>query len=205
MIYLLLFIAATLILLYVTSRWLRGELRELRAWLGEKLVVQRGGESQSNVIAGTQRAFEAEGLHLDFMIVSRQVLPCYEQLRRRHIEQTPADPLPVAVVLALAADTNARRLYLRAVVPQAGAPARDRTEFIDFDEIASVQTVDRTTPDGVAAGAEQTLELTFADERPPHHLNLEPDWGISPSEITHRVRGLLAGDWRPDAPPTIVR
>lgn len=205
MIYLLLFIAATLILLYVTSRWLRGELRELRAWLGEKLVVQRGGESQSNVIAGTQRAFEAAGLHLDFMIVSRQVLPCYEQLRRRHIEQTPADPLPVAVVLALAADTNARRLYLRAVVPQAGAPARDRTEFIDFDEIASVQTVDRTTPDGVAPGAEQALELTFADERPPHHLNLEPDWSISPSEITHRIRGLLAGDWRPDAPPTIVR
>jgi hypothetical protein len=204
MIYLLLFIAATLILLYVTSRWLRGELRELRAWLGEKLVLQRGGESQSNVIAGTQRAFEAEGLHLDFMIVSRQVLPCYAQLRRRHIDRTPADPLPVAVVLALAADTNARRLCLRAVVPQAGAPARDRTEFIDFDEIVSVQTVDRTTPDGVAPGTDQALELTFGDDRPPHHLNLE-DWSVSPSEIVLRVRGLLAGDWRPEAPPTIVR
>jgi len=205
MIYLLLFIAATLILLYVTSRWLRGELRELRAWLGEKWAVHRGGESQSNTIAKTRQAFDAEGLQLDFMIVSRQLLPCYEHLRRRHIERTPGEPLPVAVVLALAADTNARRLCLRAVVPRAGRPAQDRTEFVDFDVIASVRTVDPATPDGAAPRADQALEFTFTDGRPPHHLNLEADWSVSPSEIARRVRALLAGEWRPDAPPAIVR
>lgn len=205
MIYLLLFLAATAIFMYVTSRWLRGELRELRAWLGEKRVLRRGGDSQSNAIASAQRAFENEGLQLDFMIVSRQILPCYEQLRRHHLERTPLQPLPVAIVLALAADTDARRLYLRNIVPRGNEPARDATEFLEFDQVKSIETVTRIAPTPLAPATDQALELKLRDDDQPRHLHLETDWSISPAELARRIRDLLAGDWRPDAPPTIVR
>lgn len=206
MIYLLLFLVAAAILLYVTSRWLRAELRELRAWLGEKWTVRRGGESQASIIAAARHAFDAQGLEPHFMIVSRQVLHSYRQLRRHHIEQTPRQPLPAAAVLALAVDADARQLYLRAVIPDSGGPARDVAEFLHFDEIESVQAVPHRTPDGPAPTAERALEIVTTDpNRPAFHFALEPDWSVSADEITHRIRALLAGDWRPDAPPTVVR
>jgi len=205
MIYLLLFITATAVLVYVTSRWLRSELRELRAWLGEKWVVRRGGESQANLIDRARHQFEQQGLQLDFLIASRHVLPCYERLRRRHLERTPQDPLPAALVLALGADTGHRRLYLRTVVPRTSGPARDRDEFVDFDDVISVETVTPVIPKDLAPAAGRVLELRLGENRPAHHLHLEADWSISPDEIASRVRDLLAGRWRPDTPPAIVR
>lgn len=206
MIYLLLFLVAAAILLYVTSRWLRGELRELRAWLGEHWAVRRGGESQASLLQAAQRAFDAEGLELQFAIVSRQVLPNYRALRRRHVERTPERPLPAAITLALAADPDARRLYLRAIVPATDGPARDSAQFLDFDQIESVQAVAQDTPNGHAPAAEQALELRPAGpDQPPFRLAIESAWGLGPEELTRRVRELLTGDWRPEAPPTIVR
>jgi len=205
MIYLLLFIAATLILLYVTSRWLRGELRELRAWLGEKWVVRRGGESQASLVDAAERAFRSAGLQLDFLIVSRQAMHSYGQLRRQHIERTPGEPLPVAVVFALGADAGARRLYLRAVEPRPDRAATDNGFFIDFDEIRSVDLVARVTPEHGAPAGDRALELDLGGDRAKHHLHIEPEWSISAEEIDRRIRGLLSGDWRPDNPPALVR
>jgi len=205
MIYLLLFIAATLILLYVTSRWLRGELRELRAWLDEKWVVRRGGESQASLIDAAERAFQSARLNMEFLIVSRQVMYSYGQLRRQHIERIPSEPLPVAVVFALGADTGARRLYLRTVEPRPDRAAADNGLFVDFDEVRSVELVARATPEHSAPAGDQALELDLGGDRPKHHLHIEPDWSISAEEIARRIRGLLSGDWRPENPPALVR
>lgn len=206
MIYLLLFLAAAAILAYVTSRWLRAELHEARGWLAEKWVVSRGGLSQNALIAVTRRAFVAEGLELHFLVASRQTWPCYQRLRRDYMREQPAEPLPAAVVLALAADVDARKLYLRAVAPEPDGPARDVAELLDFDAIGALERVDARLPAGPAPAAEQALEIRLTDEdRPPFHLALEPEWGPSPAELAERIRALIEGRWRPDAPPAIVR
>lgn len=205
MIYLLLFLAATAIFLYVASRWLRGELRELRAWLGEKWVVLRGGENQTSLIAAARRAFDAEGLQLEFLVVARHVVPPYEQLRRHRRNRTPSEPLPAAVVLALAADTDARRLYLRAVAPGSDSDTRDTAGFVDFGDVRGIELVPRTVPEHLAPAATQAVALDLGDDRPVHHLHMETAWNLSPEELTRRIRALVAGEWRPEAPPTIVR
>ena len=206
MIYLLLFLAAAALLAYVTSRWLRAELREVRAWLAEKWVVGRGGLSQNALIESTRRAFEAEGLTPHFLLASRQAWPCYERLRREHLRATPTEPLPAAVVLALAADVDAKRLYLRAVVPASARPARDVGEFLDFGAIRSLEQIEARLPAGPAPAAQQALEIATSDEeQPPFHLALEPEWGPSPRELAERIRALVEGRWRPDSPPAIVR
>ena len=206
MIYLLLFLAAAAILAYVTSRWLRAELREARAWLAEKWVLRRGGLSQNALIEATRRAFAAEGLELHFLVASRQTWPCYERLRREHMGKTPAEPLPAAVVLALAADVDAGKLYLRAVAPDPRGPARDVTELVGFDEIRSLERIAARNPPGPAPAAAEALEIRLAGEdRPPFDLALEPEWGPSPAELAERIRALVAGRWRPDSPPAIVR
>ena len=205
MIYLLLFLAATAIFLYVASRWLRGELRELRAWLGEKWVVHRGGESQDSAISRAENAFATRDLQMDFLIVSREIRDCHRELCREHVERTPGEPLPAAVVLALGADTNAKRLYLRTIVPNPAAPARDSSEFVDFGDVKAVATVPRTLDSHLPPAADQALSLDLGEDHPPYHLHLEAGWNISPNELTRRIRDLVAGQWHPDAPPTIVR
>ncbi len=206
MIYLLLFLAAAAILAYVTSRWLRAELREVRAWLAEKWVLRRGGLSQNALLEATRRAFAAEGLSPHLLVASRQTWPCYERLRHGHMDRTPAEPLPAAVVLALAADVDAKKLYLRAVAPEPGRPARDVAEFVDFDEIRSLERIAARNPQGPAPAAAEALEIRLADgDRPAFDLALEPEWGPSPAELAERIRALVEGRWRPESPPAIVR
>lgn len=206
MIYLLLFLAATAILLYITSRWLRAELRELGAWLHEKWTVLRGGQSTERLVADTRTVFEREGLNAQFLVISRQVMSCYKRLQRDHLDTPAAEPLPAAVVLALAADLDARRLYLRAVISEHDAPGRDVGRFLDFDDVLSLEPVPARLPAGPAPAAERALEIrTRNPQDPPFHLALEPDWGIEGNELVERIRAMLEGRWRPEGIPVVVR
>lgn len=206
MIYLILFLAATAILLYVTSRWLRAELRELGAWLHEQWVVLRGGRSTERLVADTHAVFEREGLNAQFLVVSRQALSCYERLRREYLETPVAVPLPAAVVLALGLDLDARRLYLHAVITEADAPGREVGRFLDFDAVHSLEPIPARLPAGPAPTAERALEIRTAEPRdPPFHLALEPEWGVAGNELVGRLDAMINGHWRPDSLPVVVR
>lgn len=206
MFYLILFLIATAILLYMTSRWLRAELRELGAWLHEKRVVMRGGLSTERLIADTRAAFGREELSVHFLVVSRQVLPCYERLRREYLGLPAGEPLPAAVVLALGLDLDAGRLYLRTVITERDAPGRDVGRFLDFGDIRSLEPVAARLPAGPAPVAERALEIRTHDPRdPPFHLALEPGWGVAGEEIVERIRAMIEGRWRPEGIPVVVR
>lgn len=206
MFYLILFLIAAAILLYITSRWLRAELRELGAWLHEKWVVMRGGQSTERLIADTRAVFEREGLSAHFLVVSRQALPCYERLRREHLETADSEALPAAVVLALGMDLDARRLYLRAVITEREAAGRDVGRFLDFGDIHSLEPVTTLLPAGPAPAAERALEIRTRDPKdPPFHLALESDWGVAGEEIVERIRAMIEGRWRPEGIPVVVR
>lgn len=206
MIYLLLFLFGASILLYVTSRWLSAEARGFGRWAREHWILARGGQSPERLIQTTRRAFTAEGLEPDFIVVAHQALPCYERLRRDYLGQVPEQPLPAGVVLALAADVDAGQVFVRAVVAQPGIPGREEAAFLRFDQVRSAELIPARLPEGVAPAADQALELVTTDANlPPLHLALEPEWGVDPKEIADRIRALLAGRWRPDAPPAIVR
>lgn len=206
MIYLILFLTAAAILLYITSRWLRAELHELGAWLHERWVVMRGGQSTERLVADTRAVFEREGLNAHFLVVSHQVLPCYERLRRDYLETSVTEPLPAAVVLALGLDLDTRRLYLRAVISEQDTAARDIGRFLAFDDIRSLEAVTARLPAGPAPDAERALEIRTHDPRdPPFHLALESDWGVSGDEIVERIRAMVEDRWRPEGIPVVVR
>lgn len=206
MIYLFLFLTAVAILLYVTSRWLRAELHELGAWLRERWVVMRGGQSTERLVADTRGVFEREGLNAHFLVVSRQVLSCYERLQRDYLGTPVTQPLPAAVVLALGLDLDAERLYLRAVIGERDEPGRDVGRFLDFDDIRSLEAVAARLPAGPAPAAERALEIRTHDSHdPPFHLALESDWGIAGDEIVERIRAMIEDRWRPEGIPVVVR
>lgn len=206
MFYLILFLIAAAVLLYITSRWLRAELRELGAWLYEQWIVMRGGRSTEQLIADTRAVFEREGLNAQFLVVSRQALPCYERLRREYLEAPVAAPLPAAVVLALGLDLDACRLYLHAVITETDAPGREVGRFLDFDAVRSLEPIPARLPAGPAPVAERALEIRTIDPRdPPFHLALEPEWGVAGDELAERLEAMINGNWRPESLPVVVR
>lgn len=205
MIYTLLLIGATIAIAVLAWHWLRAELRHAAAWLGEKLLLMRGGETPERLIEDARGAFNRHGLTPHLILVSSQVATFYGQLRRRHVGRRAETPLPVAVTFVLGADADAGVLFLRAVVAGHDEAGRETRELIGFDEIERIDHAPHALPADIAPVADTALEIIAGGGRPRYHMALEPEWAVAPGDVVERVRALVEQRRRPEAAPVIVR
>lgn len=205
MIYTLLLIGAAIAIAVLAWHWLRAELRHAAGWLGEKLLLARGGETPERLLADTRRAFDRRGLTPHFILVSSQVATFYGPLRRRHVGRRAQEPLPVAVTFVLGADVDAGMLYLRSVVAQQGGSGRETREIIAFDDIERIEHAPHGLPADIAPAADTALEIIAGGARPRYHMALEPQWAVAPAEVVDRVRAMIEQRRRPEAAPVILR
>lgn len=205
MIYTLLLIGAAIAFAVLAWHWLRAELRHAAGWLGERLLLARGGETPERLLEDTRRAFARRGLTPHLILVSSQVATYYSVLRRRHVGRRAEASLPVAVTLALGADVDAGMLFLRSVVAAQDEAGRETREFLAFDAIERIGHAPHGLPADVTPVADTALEIVAGDGRPRYHMALEPEWAVAPGEIVERVRDMVERRHRPEAAPVIVR
>lgn len=205
MIYTLLLIGAAIAIAVLAWHWLRAELHHAAAWLRERLLIARGGETPGRLLEAARRTFEGRGLSPDLLAVSSQVARYYRPLRRRHVGAPAASPLPVAVTFALGADVDAGMLYLRSVVPGHSGHGHETHELLAFDDIERIEQVPHGLPADITAAADTALEVVARDGRPRYHLALEPEWAVAPAEVVERVRAMVRQRHRPEAAPVILR
>lgn len=204
MIYTLLLIGATIAIAVLTWHWLRAELRHAAGWLGEKLLLMRGGETPERLLADARRVFDRHGLTPHFILASSQVATFYGPLRRRHVGRRTDTPPSVAVTFLLGADVDAGVLYLRSVVAGHDGIGRETRELLAFDEIERIEHAPHGLPADTAPVADTALEI-IAGGRPRYHMALEPEWAVAPGDVVDRVRALIEQRRRPEAAPVIVR
>lgn len=205
MIYTLLLIGATIAIAVLTWHWLRAELRHTAGWLGERLLLARGGETPERLLADTRRAFERRGLTPHLILVSSQVATFYGPLRRRYAGRRVEAPLAVAVTFALGADADAGMLYLRSIVAGRDEVGHETHDLLAFDEIERIEHAPHGLPADIAPVADTALEIVAGGARPRYHMALEPEWAVAPAEVVDRVRAVLEQRRRPEAAPVIVR
>lgn len=205
MIYTLLLIGAAIAIAVLTWRWLRNELRHAAAWLSEKLLLMRGGETPERLLEDARGVFDERGLTPHFILVSSQVAAFYGPLRRRHVGPRSEAPLPVAVTLALGADVDAGVLYLRSVIAGRDGVGRETRELLGFDEIERIEHTPHGLPADITPVADTALEILAGGGRPRYHMALEPEWAVAPGDVVDRVRALVEQRHRPEAAPVIVR
>jgi|GEM_PF-3349564 len=207
MIYPILLVIAAIVLAMFLWSWLSTELRNGAAWLRDRVRLARGGKTQQRLLDETRRAFEARGLEADCILVSSQVAPVYDNLRRQYIGRRPVVPLPVAVALALGTDVDAGYLFLRAVTAGVGEVGRDASEFFPFADVSRIEQVAQDLPEGIAPTAPRALEIVTGDSECPrrYRLALEDEWGVRGSDLVERVRAMIEDRRKPDPAPLIVR
>jgi len=208
MLYAILFIVATIVLVYVVTLWLLKESREAKGALGERIKRLTGGLTRQSLLEDTQAVFrERAGREPDFVAVSYDVTPVYDGLRRTILKEPIDRALPAGLVLALAADTDAGTLYLRAVeAPKPGRIGTDRRIFAAFDDVTAIEPVASTFPDGIAPPGDGAVSIRLADSPAEHyHMVAEAAWGIAADELAQQLRRMIFDGQRPPAAPVVVR
>lgn len=206
MMYIIVLVTLALLIIYVTSRWLSGEAREAFTGAREAVRVRRGGRTPAMLVEETQAAFQAEGLEPDLIIVSHDALDLYDRLRREVIGQSAPPDLPAATVIALATDTEAGRLYLRAVDTPTGAPGRETAAFHDCATVERIEPVTNDAPENLTGPGSEAIALTLPAAEPAlYRLAVEPAWHLNANDLTRRLREIIQQGQRPDSPPVIVR
>jgi hypothetical protein len=206
MMYIIVLVTLALLVVYLTSLWLSAEAKDAFAGAREALRVRRGGRTPAMLIEETRATFHAEGLEPALIIVSHNALDLYDRLRRAVIDRPDRPDLPAATVLALATDTNAGRLYLRAVDTPPGAPGRETARFHDCADIERIDTVINDAPAGLTGPGAEAIALSLPGANPAEYrLAVEPAWHLNANDLTRRLRQIIQHGQRPDGAPIIVR
>jgi hypothetical protein len=206
MMYIIVLVTLALLVVYVTSRWLSGEAREAFTGAREAVRVRRGGRTPAMLIEETRAAFQAVGLEPDLIIVSHDALDLYDRLRREVIDRPDRPELPAATVLALATDTRAGRLYIRAVDTPPNTPGRETAKFHDCSAVPRIDTVPNDAPAHLTAPGTEAIAITLDAADPgEYRLAVEPAWHLDASDLARRLRRIVQDGEPPDSPPVIVR
>lgn len=206
MMYIIVLVTLALLVVYLTSRWLSAEARDAFASAREAVRVRRGGRTPAMLIDETRAAFQAEGLDPDLIIVSHDALDLYDHLRREIIDQPGRPDLPAATILALATDTQAGRLYLRAIDTPPGAPGRETAAFHDCAAVERIEPVTNDAPANLTGPGTEAIALTFPAAEPvEYRLAVEPAWHLNASDLIRRLQQIIQHGQRPDGAPVIVR
>ncbi|WP_070988163.1 hypothetical protein [Halofilum ochraceum] len=206
MMYIIVLVTLALLVVYLISRWLSAEAREAFAGGLQALRVRRGGRTPAMLIEETRAAFRAEGLEPDLIIVSHDALDLYDHLRREVIGRADRPDLPAATILALATDTRAGHLYLRAVDTPPGAPGRETATFHECAAVERIEPVANDAPAHLTGPGTEAIALTIqAGVLADYRLAVEPAWHLDPNDLTRRLRQIIQQGQRPDSAPVIVR
>lgn len=206
MMYIIVLVTLALLVVYLTSRWLSAEAREAFAGGREAVRIRRGGRTPAMLIEETRAAFEAEGLEPDLIIVSQNALNLYDHLRREVIGRRDRPDLPAATVIALGADTDAGRLYLRAVDTPPGTPGRETATFYDCTAVDGIEPVANDAPENLTGPGTEAIALTLRGADPAEYrLAVEPAWHLDANDLTRRLREIVQQGQRPASAPVIVR
>ncbi len=206
MMYIIVLLVLALLVVYLLWRWLSSELGEAGRSLRVALRVRRGGRTPQLLAEEARAACRAEGIEPDLVIVSHDALDLYDRLRERVIGRTDRPDLPGATVLALAADADAGKLYVRAVETPAERPGREIVRLHDLDRVARIEAVTHAGPEGLVAPAEQAIAIAVDDpDVPEYRLAVEPGWHIAALDITRRLSTLCRDREPPRGAPVVVR
>ncbi len=208
MLYAIIFIVAAIVVVYVATLWLLKESREAKGALGERIKRLTGGVTPRSLLEDTQAVIRNHcGGEPDLVVVSHDVTPVYDHLRRTLLREPVERALPAGVVLALAADVDASTLYLRAIeAPKPGRMGADRRIFASFSDIAAIDPVTAAFPSGVAPPGNRAVSIRLTN-RPleQYHMVAEAAWGVSAHELAQQLRRMVFDRQRPPTTPVVVR
>ena len=206
MMYIILLLILGFLVLYFTSRWISAEAREAIAGARTALRIRRGGRTAALLVDETRAAFQAQALEPDLIIVSHNALDLYDRLRARVIDRADRPDLPNATVLALGADIDAGRLYLRAIDTPAGQAGRETASFHSFDTVTAIETTAHEGPEGLVPPGQEAVALILSTADPSEYrLAAEPAWHLSANDLARRLRSIIQDRSRPAGAPVILR
>jgi len=206
MLYVIFVVLLVLLVGYILGRWLLREFREFSGTLAERIKIARGGKTPQRVLEEVRQDLAQRGLKADLVVVSRRIGPVYDALRRRIVGRRVQQSMPAALVFALAADVEHGMLYLRSVYGTVDESGREGRDCVAFDAVARIERVPARFDADIAPPAEEALEIVTTDtDQPPFHLPLEKAWGVSPRDLSDRIRRIVCHGERPAGGSVIVR